>query len=104
MEGRLFTVESTTRFVPKGTRKGTRPSYVWIDNAIQDYHCEGLNPFSARTNRRYARGCNRVVRRGDKYLRKAWITFDGMDVNSRHCEYCAPQVRETSSQIRERTE
>lgn len=104
METGLFAIDGgAARVMPlaeKSSKGGTRPGHVWIPNAVHDYNCEGLNPFADRDKRHYARGCDRVISRGQRYLRKAWLTFDGCEISSRHCTQCAPSVEVMPSRIR----
>lgn len=98
----LFATESNPpALIPRTSKGGARPGNVWILNALHDYMCEGLNPFADRNRRRYARECMRVIRKGQRYLRKGWITFEMCEVSSRHCTLCAPSVEAAPSKVRE---
>lgn len=103
MEERLFAIDGgvgPTPMLPRTSKGGARPGNVWVENALFDYMCEGLNPFSDRQVRRYARGCLRVIRKGQRFLRKGWITFEMCEVSSRHCTWCAPSVESAPVKVR----
>lgn len=74
---------------PKGSA-GSQRGHIWVDAAVVDYFCEGVDPWLPR--RIFAVG-HADIARGDRFLKKLWITRgDDRDMGpvvTRHCAACA---------------
>src|SRR5262245_42870020 len=72
---------------PISRKFGKRPAHVWVSNATHAFVCEGLNPLEDPHRRRYA-PAHQHISYGERFLRKSWMTIEGVEFTSKHCRAC----------------
>jgi hypothetical protein len=71
---------------------GTPPAHVWVAQAVSGFQCEGLNPLAPLDKRVFAEQHFGHINRGERFLRKCWISGNGTEFRTRHCAACGDEL------------